>query len=61
MMDELLFERVEQLKEIDDRLERILGTSNGLWDWDSTRLAITNLRNELAVMIEKVKAEHTAF
>lgn len=60
-MDELLWERVKQLQEIDDRLERMLATPNGLWDWDSTRAAITNLRNEIAVMILNAKSEHAAF
>ena len=59
--DELLYERVKQLKEIDERLERMLTTPNGIWDWDSTKVAITRLRHDLTAMILKAEAEHDAF
>jgi len=55
-MDELLHERLEQLKEIDERLERMLTTPNGLWG-----IKITNLRNDLALMIRKAQEEYAAF
>ncbi len=55
-MDELLMDRVNQLKEIDDRLERML-----LVKPDVLHRAIRDLRNEIAVMIQEAKAAHAAF
>ncbi len=61
-MDELLFERVTQLEEIDERLERILNPPPGSL-WDSTFLvrSITDLRQDIALMIRNAKEEHAAF
>jgi hypothetical protein len=60
-MDELLYDRVKQLKEIDERVERILKTPNGLWDWESTKAALNNLRLDLQTMIQQAEADHAAF
>ena len=60
-MDELLYDRVKQLKEIDERVERILKTPNGLWDWESTKAALGNLRLDLQTMIQQAEADHAAF
>lgn len=59
--DELLHDRVTQLKEIDERVERILKTPNGLWDWESTQAALKNLRLDLQTMIQQAEADHAAF
>jgi hypothetical protein len=45
-MDELLYNRVKQLREIDDRLERML-----LIKPDQLHKTIRDLRNDLATMI----------
>lgn len=55
-MDELLFERIEQLKEIDERLERML-----LLNSDFLHKAIRDLRNDLALMIRTAQEGHAAF
>lgn len=55
-MDELLFERVKQLREIDDRLERML-----LVKPDILHRAIRDLRNDLALMIQHAEVEHAKF
>lgn len=60
-MDELLDSRVKQLREIDDRLERILKTPNGLWDWESTKQAIVSLRRDVSLMISRAEEEYRAF
>lgn len=58
-MDELLFERVTQLEEIDESLERILKTPNG--NCDATTWAIGRLRLDIALMIRNAKEEYAAF
>lgn len=55
--DELLQRRAEQLRLIDDRLERIEAGEVEGPSW----VAIRNLRNELLTMIREAEAEHTAF
>lgn len=55
-MDELLFDRVKQLKEIDDHLGRIARMPS-----DKMRLALEYLRYDLALMIAKAEQEHAGF
>lgn len=60
-MDELLNARVEQLREIDDRLEAMQRwlVSNPDASWMKTQ--IRQLRREVARMIQIAEAEHAAF
>ncbi len=55
-MDELLYDRVKQLKEIDERLRQMLTIKP-----DQLHKAIRDLRNDVAVMIERAEEEHAAF
>lgn len=57
-MDELLYERVKQLKEIDDRLTMInVRHSKKCAAWAE----LNQLRYDLADMIRKAEEEHAAF
>jgi hypothetical protein len=56
-MDELLLDRVKQLKEIDDRLERM----KYIMRTDALRKAIVDLRNELGLMIQRAEEEYANF
>jgi hypothetical protein len=61
-VDELLYDRVKQLKEIDDRLERIelrQGRSIGKHPIGADDLH--NLRLDIALMIQKAEQDHTDF
>ena len=58
-MDELLQARVKQLREIDDRLDRI--DMKGDYDGGKTFKAIQDLRNDITMMIQQAEAEHAAF
>jgi hypothetical protein len=58
--DELLFDRVNQLKAIDDRLERIIAKVGDIPP-DMTRMSLSCLRDELATMIRVAEEEHAAF
>lgn len=55
-MDELLYERVTQLEEIDERLRCIMLIDKAKWGTHLLRL-----RDSVRVMIEVAKAEHEAF
>jgi len=60
-VDELLYDRVKQLKEIDDRLERI-ELRHGLSE--NTPIGaddLHNLRLDIALMIQKAEQDHTDF
>jgi hypothetical protein len=57
--DELLFERVKQLREIDDRLERIFRTGGEMSAKVAHELIV--LRRDVADMIRQAEAEHAAF
>lgn len=62
-MDELLAERVKQLREIDDRLERIskrLSRSAALIAQDAEH-DVQQLRNDLAAMILEAERQHAEF
>lgn len=56
-MDELLMARVNQLKEIDDRIERIIPL---IFD-PYNRNKLAELRQDIARMIQVAEAEHAAF
>lgn len=60
-MDELLDERVKQLKDIDERIRGILATPNGLWDWDTVKISLNNLRLDLGLWIKRAEEEYAAF
>ncbi len=55
-MDELLYDRVKQLKEIDERLRLMLNIKP-----DIMHASIRDLRNDLALMIQRAEEEHAAF
>ncbi len=61
-MDELLERHVKQLREIDERLERIV-TKEAIGDYDGYKVnkAIRELRRDLARMIDVAHAESDAF
>lgn len=52
-MDELLYERVTQLEDIDERLRCIMLIDKAKWG-----TALLDLRDALKIMIEVAKAEH---
>ncbi len=59
-MDELLFDRVKQLREIDDRLERLTAPpiANTV---ERLIIHIADLRRDLALMIQHAEEAHAAF
>jgi hypothetical protein len=58
-MDELLLSRVEQLQEIDKRLEEILAKVPGRVG--NTYVKLRLLRDDVARMIREAQAEYDAF
>lgn len=57
-MDELLFSRVKQLREIDERLERI---ERKVYDGKFPHADVVQLRRDVQDMISTAEAEHEAF
>lgn len=60
-MDELLHDRVKQLKEIDDRLERLIKLKPTADKLLRIVTGLNSLRLELALMIAKAEQEHADF
>lgn len=58
-IDELLFDRVKQLREIDERLERMLLV--GFAQPYLVRRAILDLRNDIRSMILVAEKQHADF